>query len=548
MTAPANLIAALPQYALGGKIGSGGMGVVYAGVHRSLGRQVAVKQLPGELVDKPGMDERFDREAKVLASLDHPHIVPVYDYVRTGHDRLLVMEKLDGATVFERYHSGGFTPEQSCAIALATLAGLHAAHTAGVLHLDVKPKNLLFTRQGVLKVADFGIAQVISEGATLVTHGGEVLGTPAYISPEQASGNPLTPAADVYSTGTVLYELLSGTLPFDSSRGALSMMRQHIFGEPQQITGVPEPIARVVMRSIARETQDRYRDAEAFAADLASAATTAFGPGWLERSGVPVHLSARVLGGQRSPAPPKTLAGPPVRLARRRRALVPALISAAALLVLAVVAFAAPRSLPHNESSTLLVNGAPVGQGVTIDLSSPVVIDGAFTPGAPVEVRLALSAAGITLSTAEPRTVTLSPDGLFEASIELSPAARWIIGGTVTGQISVARLGEPTVTRAFTATAKQTPIASAMGGGAVLFGLFALAYVESLLHGVRRGRRSASTVVGAVPLGAVFGAAVWLVVTVLTQREPAELFGLGCAAAGVLAAVSLVIATQRASS
>src|SRR5882724_11035681 len=100
MTAPANLVAALPQYSIGGKIGSGGMGVVFEGVHRELGRHVAIKQLPGELVHKPGMDVRFDREAKVLASLDHPHIVPVYDYVHSGGDRLLVMEKLDGATVF----------------------------------------------------------------------------------------------------------------------------------------------------------------------------------------------------------------------------------------------------------------------------------------------------------------------------------------------------------------------------------------------------------------------------------------------------------------
>ncbi|GAA3439835.1 protein kinase domain-containing protein [Kutzneria kofuensis] len=108
---------------------------------------MAIKQLPAELLDKPGMGSRFDREAKVLASLDHPHIVPVYDYVQTGRDTsLLVMEKLDGGTVFDRFHTHGITPDAACAITLATLAGLHAAHTAGVLHLDVKPKNLLFTQ------------------------------------------------------------------------------------------------------------------------------------------------------------------------------------------------------------------------------------------------------------------------------------------------------------------------------------------------------------------------------------------------------------------
>ena len=100
-----------------------------------------------------------------------------------------------------RFHGQGVNGEQACAIGLAMLAGLHAAHESGVLHLDVKPKNLLFTAQGVMKVADFGIAKVISEGATLVTHGGDVLGTPAYIAPEQALGNALSPAADVYAAG-----------------------------------------------------------------------------------------------------------------------------------------------------------------------------------------------------------------------------------------------------------------------------------------------------------------------------------------------------------
>lgn len=305
MSAPAELVAALPQYDIGESIGEGGMGVVFAGVHRTLGRSVAIKQLPWDVLDHAVSSELFDREARVLASLDHPHIVPVYDYVRTGREHLLVMERLDGGTVHSRFHGGGVSGEQACAIGLAMLAGLHAAHRAGVLHLDVKPRNLLFSTQGVVKVADFGIARVISEGATLVTHGGEILGTPAYIAPEQAMGNALSPAADVYAAGTVLYELLSGRLPFDNTRGAISMMRQHMFTDPMPIAGVPTPIAGVVMRSLARELDARYREAESFAADLASAATAVYGPGWLERSGVPVlHLTPRVIAGLNSATAP----------------------------------------------------------------------------------------------------------------------------------------------------------------------------------------------------------------------------------------------------
>ncbi|HEY0640961.1 MAG TPA: serine/threonine-protein kinase, partial [Pseudonocardiaceae bacterium] len=291
---PAGLVEALPQYSIGGSIGEGGMGVVYAGLHRPLGRQVAIKQLPGNRAQDPGMAERFDHEARLLARLDHPHIVPVYDYVQTAAVRLLVMERLDGGTVWSRFHGHGLTGEQTCAIVLATLAGLHAAHRSGVLHLDVKPKNLLFTTGGVLKVADFGISQVVSEGATLVTRGGDLIGTPAYIAPEQALGNPLTPAADLYATGTVLYELLCGSLPFDATGGALSLLHQRVYTDARPIPGVPPALATVVMRSLVRDPRERYRDAEAFAMDLAGAATQAYGLGWLDRAGLRVHLTPRV--------------------------------------------------------------------------------------------------------------------------------------------------------------------------------------------------------------------------------------------------------------
>ena len=128
------------------------MGVVYGGVHRQLGRPVAIKRVPHAVAEDPRMSERFEHEARLLARLDHPHIVPVYDYVRQQGEHLLVMERLDGGTVWSRFASDGLTAQQSCGIVLATLSGLHAAHEAGVLHLDVKPKNLLFTSNGVVKV------------------------------------------------------------------------------------------------------------------------------------------------------------------------------------------------------------------------------------------------------------------------------------------------------------------------------------------------------------------------------------------------------------
>ncbi|MEU5266316.1 serine/threonine-protein kinase [Amycolatopsis sp. NPDC021455] len=576
MSAPAELVAALPQYEIGESIGEGGMGVVFAGVHRTLGRSVAIKQLPWDILDHAASSELFDREARVLASLDHPHIVPVYDYVRTGREHLLVMERLDGGTVHSRFHGGGVSGEQACAIGLAMLAGLHAAHRAGVLHLDVKPRNLLFNLQGVVKVADFGIARVISEGATLVTHGGEILGTPAYIAPEQAMGNALSPAADVYAAGTVLYELLSGRLPFDNTRGAISMMRQHMFTDPKPISGVPMPIAGVVMRSLARELDARYREAESFAADLAAAATAVYGAGWLERAGVPVlHLTPRVIAGLNSATAPAAPAESPTRPVRRPGTPDPTLVggppnppiglspgqdptggpvtsapgsgaavlwlrlaAGAAAIVLVVLALLNPARLPHEASPTLRLGDAPVSAPVEVDLSKPLVLTG---PGNPGRVTLDLSAAGIPLGSA---STEAKPDGNgFTAQLTLPGIARWIVGGAVTADV---RTGVSTQT--FTLLTSQHPLASAMGAGSLILGLFALAYLESGLRTIRNGHRWRGAAVGAPVLGILFGAAVWLCVSVLRVHEPSPGFGAGCAVAGAVAAGLVVAAARRRAS
>lgn len=557
MSAPAEVVAALPQYEIGAAIGEGGMGVVFAGVHRSLRRDVAIKQLPWDVLNHAVSSELFDREARVLASLDHPHIVPVYDYVRTGREHLMVMERLDGGTVHSRFNGKGVSGEQACAIGLAMLAGLHAAHEAGVLHLDVKPKNLLFTTQGVMKVADFGIAKVISEGATLVTHGGEVLGTPAYIAPEQALGNALSPAADVYAAGTVLYELLSGKLPFDNTRGAISMMRQHMFTDPRPIEGVPAPIAGVVMRSLARELDSRYREAETFAADLAAAATAVYGPGWLDRSQVPVrHLAPRVISALSTPTAPPVPVGDaatqPVRrpgapdrtMSATRISLQPEaarpvlwlqLGAALALITLVVIAFLTPERLPH-EAMALRLDGKAVTGSVEVDLSKTFTVTGAGTPR---QLSLDLSAAGIPLGSAT-ATTKANGNGGFRADLTFPGLTRWIVGGAVTATVSAD--GEP---QAFTLLTRQHPLASALGAGSLILALFALAYLESGLRTIRNGHRWRGALVTGPVLGLLFGATVWLCVSVLRVHEPSPAFGAGCAIAGAVAAGLVVVAARN---
>ncbi|MCC8247241.1 serine/threonine-protein kinase [Saccharothrix luteola] len=555
MTVSANVVAALPQYELGAEVGRGGMGVVYAAVHRPLGRAVAVKRLPGVLASDERMSARFAHEARLLARLDHPHIVPVYDYVQDRGEHLLVMEKLDGGTVWSKFTGSGVTPASSCAIGLAMLSGLHAAHGAGVLHLDVKPKNLLFTAGGVLKVADFGISQVVSEGATLVTHGGQVLGTPAYLSPEQALGNPLTPAADVYGAATVLYELLSGRLPFDSGGGALAMIQRHVYQQPRPLIEVPDPLARVIMRGIERDPQARYRNAETFAVDLAAAAAEVFGRDWLLRLGAPVHLSPHVAAAGTRPAsgpsvPRETLDIPvratlvdapptPVRLGAET--LVPAaqLLAAAApkparwfalaAALAAVVMITIPFTVPGRDLPTL-----------DVDLSKPVSVG----QGDPATARLAVTAAGITLadvpaspaSPAASRLTSTAPPLAFE----LPGASRWIVGGAAVATVTADGRSTDYSLRPVT-----HPMISIMGAGSAVLLLFALAYLESILRSLRRRRAGTAAVVAAAPLGFALGVAVWLLPSVLLRHTPDLWPALVCGGLGVAAAVCTAVATRR---
>ncbi len=275
------LAAALPGYEIGGELGRGAFGVVLAGRHRQLGRQVAIKQLPRAFSSHTDVRHRFSAEAKTLASLDHPHIVPIFDYVEQGELCVLVMELLPGGTVRQR-QAYGLNYQAACAIALATCSALDYAHQRGVLHRDVKPDNLLFTSAGLLKVTDFGIAKVVGDVA--VTRVGETPGTPMYMAPEQCLDQPLSPATDVYATGVVLYELLCGHHPFEGSGDLVSTMYRQIHEDARPLRmvsrAVPESLAPVVMRAMAKDPAARYRSARAFGGALAEAAATAWGTTW----------------------------------------------------------------------------------------------------------------------------------------------------------------------------------------------------------------------------------------------------------------------------
>jgi hypothetical protein len=313
---------ALPNYEIGDELGRGGWGVVLSGRHRQLDRDVAIKQLPRAFSADDAVRSRFVIEAKVLASLDHPHIVPVYDYVEKDGLCLLVMEQLPGGTVWTRFSDTGFTSAAACAVVLACSAGLQAAHDRNILHRDIKPENLMFSASGALKVTDFGIAKVVGGNETMATRAGEVVGTPAYIAPEQARGGTLSPSTDVYALATMLYELLSGELPFADDGDAMALMFKHAYEEPvplsDKVATVPEPVAAVVMKGLATDPAERYPSAQSFGLALAEACTVAWDPGWLAAEHVPVmgaselvsateRVTAPVVSAPPAPAAPATV-------------------------------------------------------------------------------------------------------------------------------------------------------------------------------------------------------------------------------------------------
>jgi len=365
------LSGALPAYDIGEELGQGGMGVVVSGQHRQLGRRVAIKQLPEAFAADPAVRRRFTAEAQVLASLDHPHVVPVYDFVESEGICLLVMELLPGGTLRNRVAAGGCSAPYAVAVSLACLSGLSAAHRRGILHRDVKPENMLFAASGVLKVTDFGIAKVIGGPGTVLTRVGDVVGTPAYIAPEQVRGGKLSPATDVYALATMLYELLAGVFPFSTETEGeeLALLFKHAYEKPVPLRdvapGIPDPVAAVVMRGLATEPADRFETAEAFGVALAEAATQAWGPGWLAAEQVPIMDAGPMIGAGHASGPrPAALAAGPTLSPAAPGLFGPTLSPAAPGLFRPTLSPAAPATVSGERADALSQAPAYGGEGI----------------------------------------------------------------------------------------------------------------------------------------------------------------------------------------
>lgn len=252
------------RYELGEVIGRGGMGTVYRAVDSVLGRPVAVKVLRGSVVDHdPSSVARFEREARAAATLSHPGVVAVYDTGADDASRFIVMELIVGRSLEAILRQDGpLDPDRAVAIAARVADALAAAHGAGIVHRDIKPANVMVASDGTVKVLDFGIARAI-DGTTL-TQNAMVLGTAAYMSPEQACGRPADERSDIYSLGCVLYAMLAGHPPFTGDRAA-AVLHQHANIAPRALRDggnhVPRSLEAIVLQMLEKSPDQRPQSA-----------------------------------------------------------------------------------------------------------------------------------------------------------------------------------------------------------------------------------------------------------------------------------------------
>lgn len=582
------LQAALPDYELLGELGRGAMGVVLAARHRSLDRLVAIKELPLAFATDESVRQRFLREAQTLASLNHPHVVQVFDFVDRGGHLALVMERLQGGTVWSRFTTDGITAPMACGLVLSAAAGLDHAHRHGVLHRDVKPENLMFTERGQVKVTDFGIAKVMGGERTLATADGAVLGTPAYMAPEQAEGLSVGPPADVYACGTILYELLSGQLPFARAATPMATLIARIKDDAPPLADrapmVPGAVADVADIALAREVDQRFPTVEDFAVALGQAAALAWGPNWLTVTGLSVTGSEAIEWAARSPArnPARSpsvrdpsVRDPSVRnpaasedgeceggAGMARRVAAPATVvdrpDLSHLSPSQLIDVAQVRRQRGSTGSRLVALALAVGLALAtvglaltgrggsdpaagvVDFSRPFLLRD-LGSGSPSTMTLRLSVLGLPLGQVEAPvqggTATVDPKYL-----------RWTTAGPVDAVASIK--GQPSTTTR-TLVAGQRWLTTAPMVVVTLMALFGLATLSSNLSGLRRrrsGHLGVGPLAGLVVAGAVLGLSAsglaWVVADVMLR--PAVLTA--CAGLGAAACLSLGMASRRRAS
>lgn len=314
------------RYRVTDMLGRGGMGAVFLAEDLRLGRMVALKVLRPELAEEPSFVRRFEREAKIAAGLDHANIIPIYEVEQVGDFHFFVMKYVDGKSLDELLAAKSVPMERALDILWQAACGLGHAHRRGVVHRDVKPSNIMVDDSGRVVITDFGISKAL-ESKTQYTSVGQMIGTPRYVSPEQAKGQPLDGRSDQYSLGVVGYEILVGQLPLVAET-VHALMYMHIYETPTPAgtvrPDIPPHISNALQRALAKEPEKRFSSMEAFASALLPERQIESGPiSW-------PGLQATIPATPTSPAPPTV----PTPSPRRMPSAVA--IAAAAALVLAV--------------------------------------------------------------------------------------------------------------------------------------------------------------------------------------------------------------------
>jgi serine/threonine protein kinase/Flp pilus assembly protein TadD len=277
------------QYRIIEQLGQGGMATVYKAYHASLDRYVALKVLHPAFNEDQSFISRFQREARVVAKLEHPNIVPIYDYSEHEKRPYLVMKYIEGDTLKARLNQVPLTSEEIEQVVNSVGAALEYAHRQGILHRDIKPSNVMIATDGMMYLADFGLARIVQSGESTMSSD-SIMGTPQYISPEQAMGKKdLDAGTDIYSFGVMLYELVVGQVPF-SADTPFSIIHDHIYTPlplPKKVNpNVPETVQRVLLKALAKDRLDRYATVEEL--------MIAFKQAWTE-AGVPMQGTAIIM-------------------------------------------------------------------------------------------------------------------------------------------------------------------------------------------------------------------------------------------------------------
>ena len=257
----------LGSYRIIGQIGQGGMATVYKAYQPSMDRNVAVKVLPGQLAESREFTQRFQQEARIIARLEHPHILPVFDFGESEGVTYFVMRYLEAGTLKTKLEAGSLPLNEIDRLFTQLAEALGYAHTHGIVHRDLKPANALVDEQGNIFLTDFGIAKLLESASPRLTQTDAIMGTPAYISPEQAKAESVDQRSDIYSLGIILYEMVTGRVPFTADT-PLAVILKHISDPlpPPSIVkkDIPESIERVILKALAKEPGDRYATASEF--------------------------------------------------------------------------------------------------------------------------------------------------------------------------------------------------------------------------------------------------------------------------------------------